>query len=169
MKGSILAKFYTCSFVLLTTGSVATAVQSASGVWSSRFPLPPSANAPVYAFATIGTNLYVGGQFTEIADIHAHGLAAFDGKNWSEFGGGVVGADYPTVFALVTDGTNLYVGGRFTGIGGISATNIAKWALDHWEPLGDGLTTPFCWRFLRWRTGGLGFRLGQYSHSRLAR
>ncbi|HEY6227898.1 MAG TPA: hypothetical protein VI282_12315, partial [Verrucomicrobiae bacterium] len=95
---------------VLSNANVCFAADSANGAWSSKFPTPPSANAPVYAFATIGTNFYVGGQFTEIAGVHARRLARFDGQNWSEVGGGIGAGDgwLPMVQALCSDGTNLY-------------------------------------------------------------
>src|ERR1051325_4977118 len=125
---------------VLSNANACFAADSANGAWSSKFPTPSSANAPAYAFATIGTNFYVGGEFTEIAGVHARRLARFDGQNWSEVGGGVNGQDWTSVQALCADGTNLYVGGFFTQVGGLMATNIAKWAGDHWESLGDGAT-----------------------------
>src|SRR5258705_9683246 len=83
------------------------AAESASGAWSSKFPLPPGANGPVMAMATVGSNLYVGGAFTEIGGVHARTLAKFDGQTWSEVGGGVARPGYAYVSALVADRTNL--------------------------------------------------------------
>lgn len=87
---------------------------------------------------TAGTNLYVGGRFTEIAGIQARGLAKWDGQTWSEVGGGIQGLN-SIVFALFMDGTNLYVGGSFDQAGSISATNVAKWNGQIWEPLAGGV------------------------------
>jgi hypothetical protein len=89
-----------------------------------------------------GGHLIVGGQFTEIAGIHARGLAEFDGQTWTEFAGGIQGTNSPIVNALVADGANLYVGGRFETIGpdSLPAANIARWTANHWEPLGAGVS-----------------------------
>jgi hypothetical protein len=120
---------------ILWNGADVFAAPSASGVWSSQFGLPPGANGPVYAMATVGTNLYVGGGFTQIAGVHARHIAKFDGQTWSESGAGLPEGEWPWVFALCGDGTNLYVGGRFSKASGISATNIAKWTGEQWEAL----------------------------------
>lgn len=89
---------------------------------------------------TVGSNLYVGGFFTEIAGVHAHCLAKWDGQTWSEVGGGVQGspANVSALFMDI-DGTNLYVGGSFTNAGSVAANNVAKWNGQSWEALGNGI------------------------------
>ncbi|HXT42462.1 MAG TPA: hypothetical protein VN887_20815 [Candidatus Angelobacter sp.] len=88
----------------------------------------------IYDFAFLGSNVYVGGVFTQAGGVPAVGLAKWDGANWSDVGGfsGVV-------FEMTTDGANLYVGGAFTNAGGILATNIARWDGTNWSTLGDGI------------------------------
>ena len=88
----------------------------------------------IFDFAFLGSNVYVGGVFTQAGGVPAVGLAKWDGANWSGVGG-FSGA----VFEMTTDGTNLYVGGAFTNAGGILATNIARWDGTNWSALGDGI------------------------------
>lgn len=87
----------------------------------------------VYASATVGPVLFIGGTFTSVRDpatgatVARNRLAAFNMstgallQNWNP------GAD-GTVRVLESDGTRLWVGGAFTSIGGVAKNRIA--ALD---------------------------------------
>lgn len=95
----------------------------------------------VNALAFMGTNLYAGGNFTNIGGVAANFFAKWDGSNWSAGGGGVF-STHPYaggVSALATIGTNLYVGGFFTNAGGVAVNNIAKWDGSNWSALGSGI------------------------------
>jgi hypothetical protein len=81
----------------------------------------------VYALASDGTNLYVGGSFTHVNGESRARLAAVDP---------VTGAVRPwtanadsTVYALTTSSSYLFAGGSFGHIGGKTRHNIAKLAL----------------------------------------
>ncbi|MDB6020422.1 MAG: hypothetical protein JWQ04_279 [Pedosphaera sp.] len=124
------------SFVLWT---ITADGQSANGTWDPQFTLPPGINGPVYAIATSGNSLYVGGAFSKAGGVAANSIAKWDGTNWSAVGSGVVGQ----VNALAVSGTNLYVGGEFHVAGGIGATNIAKWNGTNWQALGAGVDKAF--------------------------
>ena len=123
--------------------------QSASGVWSSKFPIPPGANGAVYAMTTYRSNLIVAGEFSRIGEVKARGLAKWDGQTWSEFGG-IESTNSATINAVASDGTNLYVGGIFSRINGVAAANVAKFNGDHWEPLGSGITGGGIWTLNPW-------------------
>ena len=45
----------------------------------------------VYAIAISGTDIYVGGSFTEAGNIYASNIAKWDGVNWSPLGAGLTG------------------------------------------------------------------------------
>lgn len=109
--------------------------ESAKGTWDSQFTLPPGLNGYVYAMASLGNDLYVGGLFTEVGSNAISGVVKWDGTNWSGLGTGVSGP----VYALEANGTNLYVGGQFDSAGGVAATNVAKWNGVAWEALGGGV------------------------------
>jgi hypothetical protein len=96
----------------------------------------------VQAFAVRGTDLYVGGGFTNAAGIpEADHVAKWDGTRWSALGsnGSGDGAIDSTVFVLAVFRSDLYVGGRFLNAGNIpEADLIAKWNGTSWSAVGPG-------------------------------
>ncbi len=101
--------------------------------WSA---LGAGTNGTVFALAVIGTDLYVGGNFSLAGGEPASRIAKWDGSSWSALGTGVNG----DVYALTAIGTELYVGGNFTTAGDLAANFIAKWDGNNWVPLGLGLS-----------------------------
>jgi hypothetical protein len=95
----------------------------------------------VEALAVSGTNVYVGGYFTNAADIsRADYLARWNGSSWSALGsnGAGNGALTDAVLALTVLGGDLYVGGQFSDAAGVAAAdNIAKWNGSAWSALGS--------------------------------
>jgi hypothetical protein len=91
--------------------------------------------------AVLGSNLYVGGQFSTAGGIPANNIAKWDGRNWSALGSGVTDGYIvdPEVLALAVLGNDLYVGGNFTKAGGTAANHIAKWNGTNWSQLGAGV------------------------------
>jgi hypothetical protein len=89
----------------------------------------------VVGLALNGSNLYVGGTFTNAGGINASNVAKWNGAAWSALGTGMNGG----VWTIATDGANAYAGGNFTVAGGISANYIAKWNGSSWSALGTGL------------------------------
>jgi hypothetical protein len=96
-------------------------------------------NSNVVAMAVLGTNLYVGGPFTIAGGVTANQIAKWDGNNWYDVGGGVVGNG--TVNALTVLGGNLYAGGTFTNMGGVTVSRIAKWNGTNWSTAGSGVSS----------------------------
>ena len=99
------------------------------------------AQRPVYALAVSGSDLYVGGDFTDAAGIpEADYIAKWNGSAWSALGsnGSGDGALNDAVDALAVSGSDLYVGGVFTDAAGIAeADYIAKWNGSAWSALGS--------------------------------
>lgn len=90
----------------------------------------------VVAMATLGTNLYVCGPFTNAGGNTVSSIARWDGNNWFDVGGGVVGRG--TVSTLAAVGNYLYAGGTFTNMGGVPANRIARWDGTNWSAPGSG-------------------------------
>ncbi len=86
-------------------------------------------NAPNNIVRTIAGNnsdLYVGGDFTQIANKQVNYIAHWNGTEWQALGSIFQGLDGP-VHAIAIDGEKVYVGGEFTQAGTVSARNIAVW------------------------------------------
>lgn len=99
-------------------------------------------NGEVWALAVIGSDLYVGGNFTTAGGNTVNHIAKWNGSSWSALissNTGVNGIN-GVVTALAVIGTDLYAGGWFTNAGGIPAENIAKWDGTNWSALGSGLS-----------------------------
>ncbi len=92
------------------------------------------------AMATIGTNVYVGGQFFTAGKVTAGGLVMWDGATWTQTGGGMGG----TVYALAAAGTNLYAGGTFLQVSQpnaalLTVNRVTRWDGSQWSALGQGV------------------------------
>jgi trimeric autotransporter adhesin len=107
-------------------------------------------NEFIFALASLGTDLYLGGIFTVVNEggtaIVANGLARFDTlrDTWGTLGsGGGNGVD-EVVSSIQIIGTDLYVGGIFSNVnvGGVkvAARNIARYntLTSSWSRLGSG-------------------------------
>src|SRR5438105_2677620 len=119
-----------------------------SGNWAS---LGLGFNNVVYAVAVSGTNVYVGGAFTQICgnatcnsgNITATHIAMWNGSSWSPVSLGVNNA----VYAVVVSGTKLYAGGRFRLLCGDAGCNsndtpvnrVAMWNGAGWSSVGNGV------------------------------
>jgi trimeric autotransporter adhesin len=89
----------------------------------------------VNAIAISGTDIYVGGVFTQVGDVPASCVAKWNGTSWSALGSGVTGI-VPLIKAIAVSGTDVYVGGHFSHAGGVAASNIARWNGTSWFDLG---------------------------------
>jgi hypothetical protein len=81
--------------------------------------------------AANGSDVYVGGVFTNAGGVSANSIARWNGNSWSALGSGVNGS----VSAIAFLGSDVYVGGNFTTAGGLTAFNIAKWNGASWSAL----------------------------------
>ncbi|WKZ55768.1 MAG: hypothetical protein QY324_06965 [Anaerolineales bacterium] len=118
--------------------------------------LPVSPNNFVSAVAVSGSDVYIGGSFTDLNDDPTMDyIAKWDGTNWSALGsnGAGDGSINNSVNAIAVSGTDLYVGGDFEDVnnGGTAlnaADYIAKWDGANWSALGsngagDGSISPY--------------------------
>ena len=114
--------------------------------WDARFGVPGVSGTSfpvIYTIAGSGTNVYVGGSFTQIGGITAANIARWDGQNFYPLGAGIdaprVSVYRPLVNSIAISGTNVFVGGWFTKAGGLAATNVARWDGTTWHNLGTGV------------------------------
>lgn len=93
----------------------------------------------VMALASIGSTLYVGGNYTTAGGQGARNIAKYSAGTWTPFSG--TGLDSPAV-AMAASGTDVYVGGTFASAGSVTANKIAKWnsLTNTWSTLGTGVT-----------------------------
>jgi trimeric autotransporter adhesin len=95
----------------------------------------------VNAIAVSGSDLYVGGSFTQTADgtvTNLNHIAKYSGGAWSALAND--GLNSYAVYALAVSGSDLYVGGYFTGTADSAATNlnhIAKYSGGAWSALAN--------------------------------
>ncbi len=89
----------------------------------------------VSALAVIGSDLYVGGDFSTAGGLKVNNVAKWDGENWSALEEGM---NY-FVEELAVIGSDLYASGRFTTTGGLEVNRIAKWDGENWSALGSGI------------------------------
>lgn len=105
----------------------------------------PSLNSNITALDVSGSNVYVGGYFTNVNNggvviPEADYVAKWDGANWSALGGAGDGAltagSY--IYSLAVNGSNVFIGGHFDNVAGIpEADHIAMWNGASWSALGS--------------------------------
>jgi hypothetical protein len=126
----------------------APAAATPAGTWAALGSSTDGTNGAIGSFgpvvnaiAVIGTDLYVGGQFTNVAGIpEADYIAMWNGSAWSALGSNGSGDGALNLFvnALAVSGNDLYVGGDFANAGGIpQADMVAKWSGGAWSALGS--------------------------------
>jgi hypothetical protein len=79
----------------------------------------------VYAIAVAGSDIYVGGRFTEAgSNPDANRILLWNGSSWVPLGNGL----NSSVNAIAVEGSNVYAGGYFTNAGGHPrADSIVRW------------------------------------------
>ncbi len=102
--------------------------------------------AAVYALSSIETNLYVGGDFTQVSGdpwFTTGGLARWiDGGSRTNKWRNLPGVGQVSVRALRGFEGRLFVGGRFAGIGGATSQNVVELsATTNWISFGTGVSS----------------------------
>jgi len=125
---------------LFTTpgGSAFNSIAKWDGTSWSALASSSGVGGAVYAFAVLGSDLYVGGEFRTAAGIMVNGIAQWNGRTWSALGTGIRG-DNGSVSALAVSSSDVYVGGGFTTAGSTDANYVAKWNGSSWTALGTGM------------------------------
>ncbi|MBI4929544.1 MAG: T9SS type A sorting domain-containing protein [Bacteroidetes bacterium] len=92
-------------------------------------------NSNVYAMASFGGKLYMGGYFTTYNSVNYNHVASNSGSGYSTVGSGFDA----TVMALAVYNGALYAGGGFTNSGTTAVNHIAKWNGTSWQQVGTGV------------------------------
>jgi hypothetical protein len=113
------------------------------GVSGCTGPFMPGCRPVVYAIYVDGSDVYVGGNFTQAGTTDAHGIARWDTEtqSWYALGDGVTCSGIGCrayVRAISKTGTLLYVGGTFDYAGGSLVENAAVWTGSAWYELFPG-------------------------------
>ncbi|GAB5521923.1 MAG: hypothetical protein RhofKO_41740 [Rhodothermales bacterium] len=101
----------------------------------------PGLNSSVSAIAVVGSDVYVGGGFTNAGGVAADRIARWDGSQWHALGAGV----NSSVSAIAVAGSDVYVGGSFseTGDGTLVMSNFGHYITSGSSaPLTITATTP---------------------------
>jgi hypothetical protein len=88
----------------------------------------------VLALLSVGSDLYVGGAFTEASGVPAANVARWDGS-WHSVGTGFGGH----LCGFATYGGEVVAVGAFLESDGSPGNLVARWDGNAWQPLGDGL------------------------------
>ncbi|GAB3638786.1 hypothetical protein GCM10027422_43760 [Hymenobacter arcticus] len=108
-------------------GSLGTGAENGVSIRSGVF-------VNVDAIGLVGTDLYLGGTFTQAGSQATNYLARWDGTAWNNVGTRANGANGP-VYAVAVAGSDVYVGGDFTAVGNVPANHVAKWNGTAWSAL----------------------------------
>ncbi|MBX3725117.1 MAG: hypothetical protein KF823_04290 [Xanthomonadales bacterium] len=92
----------------------------------------------VHALASVGGDLYVGGNFDQAGSIDASNIARFSAGQWHALGAGTDNE----VRAIEAAGSLLFVGGAFSAAGGMPAARLARWNGSVWSAVGSSAGLP---------------------------
>ncbi|MCC7437077.1 MAG: T9SS type A sorting domain-containing protein [Armatimonadetes bacterium] len=149
MMNSLLVRY--CALVLLRSAACLMAIPAYAQLDDSgwqpgygRSIEQSGVDGEVFAIATQGNRLFVGGTFSQQGELPLGNVGEWDEENsrWLPLGTGDSNGVNGPVFAIATDGPCVYVAGRFTVAGGTAANNIACWRTDlrRWTPLQQGVS-----------------------------
>ncbi|GEM_PF-2200272 len=110
--------------------------------WDDRF-CDIGADYTVWKVLAVGSDVYIGGEFTTIGGAPMNHITKWNGRSYSSLGTGLTvtfpGMTIaPTPMEMIQHGSDLYVCGNFMLAGGDTVNGIAKWSGGHWYPLGSG-------------------------------
>jgi hypothetical protein len=93
----------------------------------------------VLAIEVVGTDVFVGGNFTNAGGVSASRIARWNGSSWSALSSGLTGSSSDFVYKIKSYNGGIVVVGRFTTAGSTPSSNIAFWNGSTWSTFGAGL------------------------------
>ena len=137
--------------------------------WTSDFAVP-GLDGPVTVVEALGTDLYVGGEFTQADGVESRSLAMFDGRRWHAFPW--VASPAPTT--MFADGSSMLIAGGFYDPTSGRRFPIIRWNGKTVLPVGGDEMSGRIVRMFRWNgalvaAGGLEFADHPSSRYLLAR
>ena len=128
------------AMAILMTSPVSASLAHANVVSATPAAFTPkvvlgTSGETVFAFAQVGTTMYVGGKFAQLRD--SSGQTTYDRANFAAFNaktGAMLPLTLPTngrveVIVPAPDGKAIYIGGTYTSIGGVTARGIVRYSL----------------------------------------
>ena len=139
MRRSLLALLLSVGACLALSGS---AFSTGPGGWNHIGTAPTGLNGHVTALHRFGTELYLGGNFTNAGGIAAADrIVKWDGVNWHGLGTTPLGNG--SVFAIAHYGGKIYAGGTFVNAGGKAAADyLAVFDGVSWKPFCNSTPDP---------------------------
>jgi hypothetical protein len=110
------------------------------GHWASFGDGGGAVDGTVRAMVVSGTDVYIGGSFTDLANLPAADyIAKWDGANWSALSANSTGdgAIISSVYSLALNGTALYVGGAFSNVSDNGTVLTAADYIARWDTVGE--------------------------------
>lgn len=107
------------------------------------YPSYGGTNIAVHAVATLGNEIYVGGEFEYAGGVKGRNLVAMldysPPQHWEALGEGIEDVFNSVVYAAaVADDGSVFYGGEFEATGDSTAYNIVKWNGEKFSSLGSG-------------------------------
>lgn len=95
------------------------------------------------AVGRLGTDLVLGGYYTNAGGTYVNSIAAWNGTSWRSLGGLIYyNQGFPalaTVYDIEKYGNKLVIGGNFTQAGAITANRVVSWDAQGFTVLGSGM------------------------------
>jgi trimeric autotransporter adhesin len=115
--------------------------------WDDRFGAPGVtcclvSSEYIHVARTHGNDVYVGGEFTTMANLGGtNAIARWDGRRWHALGAGLRFEGFAgEVYDIAISGDDVYVVGEFDRAGDTSVRNVARWNIptQTWHAVGSG-------------------------------
>ncbi len=123
-----------------TNGDIWNIVKHENGHWLPVGDGIRGGMAGVEKMVVFQDKLYVAGVMSKAAGAPGNAIAAWDGQQWDDVGGGLWAPVEAHVYDMKIYGDKLYVSGIFDFAGGIPVSGIASWDGNNWCMIDNNLT-----------------------------